>query len=306
MHRPVLLEAVLDGLAIKPDGIYIDGTFGRGGHSRGILQHLGPDGRLIALDKDPEAIIIGETEPFRDPRFCMVHCSFAQLEKVVQSRGYLGKVNGVLLDLGVSSPQLDEAKRGFSFRKDGPLDMRMDLQQTMDATTWINQASEAEISRVIFELGEERFARRIAREIVKAREEKPISRTLQLAEVVKKACPTREVKKHPATRTFQAIRIFINHELEDLREVLPQSLGVMAKGGRLCVISFHSLEDRIVKQFISKEVRGADIPRDIPIKDEERRHRLRKIGSLIRPNYAEVESNPRARSARLRIAEKIS
>ncbi len=304
-HRPVLLEAALNGLAIKPDGIYVDGTFGRGGHSFGLLQQLGPNGRLLALDKDPEAVAVGETGPFRDPRFCILHRSFAELEKIVQDRGWHGKVNGVLLDLGVSSPQLDEAKRGFSFRKDGPLDMRMNVQQGMDAATWINHVSEAELSQVLREYGEERFSKRIAREIVKSRETQPITRTLQLADIVARACPKREIKKHPATRTFQAIRIFINRELEELRDGLPQCVNVLEKGGRLCVISFHSLEDRIVKQFIQRESRGEDIPREIPIKEIQRKHRLKKIGSLIKPSDAESEENPRARSARLRIAEKV-
>jgi len=304
-HQPVLLNEAVEGLAVKPNGIYVDGTFGRGGHSRVILQRLGPDGRLMALDKDPSAIAIGETGPFRDPRFCIVHKSFAELENVMQDRGWRGKVSGVLLDLGVSSPQLDDAKRGFSFSKDGPLDMRMNPTQSMDAATWINQAAENEISRVLYEYGEERFSRRIAKAIVIEREAQPIMRTKQLADIISKAIPTRELKKHPATRSFQGIRIFINRELEELREVLQQCLDVLAVGGRLCVISFHSLEDRIVKRFIQREVQGNDYPRDLPIKDDQIKRRLRKIGSLIRPSEVEISSNPRARSARLRIAEKL-
>lgn len=304
-HQPVLLNEVIDALAIRPNGIYIDGTFGRGGHSLAILQRLGPEGRLLALDKDPESVAVGETGPFRDPRFCIVHGSFTVLEKAVQDRGWHGNVNGVLLDLGVSSPQLDEAKRGFSFVKDGPLDMRMDLKQRMDATTWLNQASEADIRDVIFEFGEERFAKRIARFIVKAREQMPITRTVQLSEIVRQAVPKWEPKKHPATRTFQAIRIFINHEIDDLKICLPQCVTVMATGGRLCVISFHSLEDRVVKQFMQQESHGKELPRDLPIKAAELSHRLKKIGALIRPSEAEITNNPRARSARLRIAEKL-
>lgn len=305
-HQPVLLNEVVEGLAIKPNGIYVDGTFGRGGHSRVILQRLGPDGRLIALDKDPSAIAIGKVGPFRDPRFCIVHKSFAELEAVMQDRGCRGKVDGILLDLGVSSPQLDDPERGFSFLKDGPLDMRMNSEQGMDAATWINQAAENEISRVLFEYGEERYSRRIARTIVAERAIQPITRTKQLADIIAKSSPTRELKKHPATRSFQAIRIFINRELEDLREGLQQCLDSLAVGGRLCVISFHSLEDRIVKRFIQREVRGDDYPHDLPIPDKQIRRRLRKVGSLIRPSETEIIYNSRARSARLRIAEKLA
>lgn len=305
-HQPVLLNEVVDGLAIKPEGIYVDGTFGRGGHSRVILQRLGPDGRLMALDKDPSALAVGKSGPFRDPRFCIVHKSFAELQEVVQDRGWHGKINGVMLDLGVSSPQLDDPERGFSFIKDGPLDMRMNPQQSMDAATWINQAAEHDISRVLRDYGEERYARRIARAIVAAREIEPITRTKPLADIIAKASPTRELKKHPATRSFQAIRIFINRELEELREVLQQCLDVLAVGGRLCVISFHSLEDRIVKRFIQRAVQGDDYPRDLPIFDKQLRRRLRKIGGLIRPSEKEIISNSRARSARLRIAEKLA
>lgn len=304
-HKPVLLNEVITGLSIIPDGVYIDGTFGRGGHSLAILQRLGPEGRLMALDKDPQAITVGKSGPFRDPRFCIVHGSFTALEKAVQDRGWHGKVNGVLLDLGVSSPQLDDAKRGFSFAKEGPLDMRMNPGQGMDAATWINQADESEIRQVIFEFGEERFAKRIARAIVAARQETRITQTTQLSEIIRQAVPMREPKKHPATRTFQAIRIFINRELDELQQCLPQAINVLASGGRLCVISFHSLEDRIVKQFIQKESHGDELPRDLPIKAAQLSHRLKKVGALIRPTEEEINQNPRARSARLRIAEKM-
>lgn len=305
MHRPVLFEEVMEGLAIQEDGIYVDGTFGRGGHSLGLLQRLGPEGRLMAMDKDPAAIAIGKQGPFRDPRFCIEHETFGHFGKVIQNRGWHGKVNGILLDLGVSSPQLDDAKRGFSFTKDGPLDMRMNTEQTMDAATWINQADEKEIRRVLWHYGEERYAKRIAAAIVKTREEKPITRTLQLSDIVEKVSPRREIKKHPATRTFQAIRIFINRELEELCECLPQCLEALAVGGRLCVISFHSLEDRLVKRFIQKESRDHR-PREIPVLARELKHRLKKIGSLIRPSEMEIRENPRARSARLRIVEKVA
>lgn len=305
-HQPVLLNEVLTALAIKPNGIYIDGTFGRGGHSLAILKQLGPEGRLLAFDKDPAAIAAAKTGPFVDDRFEMIHGSFATIEKAVQARGWQGKINGVLLDLGVSSPQLDDAARGFSFAKDGPLDMRMNSTQGMDAATWINQADESEIRQVIFEFGEERFGRRIAKFIVNARQQAPITRTAQLSEIVSNAVPQREIKKHPATRTFQAIRIFINHELADLENSLPQCLNVLAIGGRLCVISFHSLEDRLVKHFIQRESQGDTMPRDLPIFAAQISHRFKKIGGLIRASDTEINQNPRARSARLRIAEKLS
>lgn len=305
MHKPVLFDEVIQGLAIRPDGVYIDGTFGRGGHSFGLLQRLGASGRLMAMDKDPEAIVIGNKDPFCDSRFSIVHDTFGNIGKAVKDCGWHRKVNGILLDLGVSSPQLDDAKRGFSFKKDGPLDMRMNPKQILDAATWINQAQESEIRRVLWNYGEERYAKRIASAIVKEREEKPILSTFQLSEVVKKAIPRREIKKHPATRTFQAVRIFINHELEELQNCLPQGLEALVKGGRLCVISFHSLEDRIVKQFIQKE--SCDLfPREIPILWSEIKHRLKKIGALIRPSEAKIRKNPRARSARLRIVEKLT
>lgn len=306
IHRPVLFDEVIKGLAVQPDGIYVDGTFGRGGHSFGLLQRLGASGHLMAMDKDPEAISIGNEGPFCDSRFSIVHDTFGNLGKAVKDHGWHGKVNGILLDLGVSSSQLDDTKRGFSFKKDGPLDMRMNPKQAMDTATWINLAQENEIRRVLWNYGEERYAKRIATAIVKAREETPILRTLQLSEVVEKAIPHREIKKHPATRTFQAVRIFINHELEELQNCLPQGLEALAKGGRLCVISFHSLEDRIVKRFIEKESRGDLLPREIPILWSEIKHRLKKIGALIRPSEAEIRENPRARSARLRIVEKLT
>jgi len=304
-HQPVLLTEALQGLAIKPDGIYVDGTFGRGGHSKGILARLGPHGRLIALDKDPVAIETGKQAPFMDPRFCILHDSFTGLYHAMQDRGYLNNVNGILLDLGVSSPQLNEPARGFSFIHDGPLDMRMNPQQGTSAATWINQASEEDIARVLYEYGEERFSRRIARAIVNARQQSRIESTLQLSDIIKKAHPAWERRIHPATRSFQGIRIFINRELEDLQNVLDQTADVLASAGRLCVISFHSLEDRIVKQFIQQQASKDDYPPGLPIQHTEDRRRIRKVGGLIRPTEAEIALNPRARSARLRIAEKI-
>ncbi len=258
------------------------------------------------MDKDPEAIATGIEGPFQDQqRFAIVHETFANLEKIIRNRGWYGKVNGIMLDLGVSSPQLDKPKRGFSFIKDGPLDMRMNPEEGMDAATWLNQASKEDIRRVLWNYGEERYAKRIAEAIVKMREEKPITHTLQLSEIVVKASPRHEIKKHPATRTFQAIRIFINRELDELSKCLPQCLEILAIKGRLCVISFHSLEDRIVKRFIQKE--SCDLlPRELPILASEVKYRLKKIGALIKPMEAEIRENPRARSARLRIVEKLA
>jgi len=305
VHQPVLFTEAIQGLEIKPNGVYVDGTFGRGGHSSGILAKLGSDGWLIALDKDPAAIKIGKQGIFEDPRFCIIHDSFTGLKLVIQNRGLIGKVDGILFDLGVSSPQLEDPERGFSFLRDGPLDMRMNPEQGMDAATWINQAKAEEISNVLHEYGEERFARRIAKAIVNARELKRIETTRELSEIIKRAHPAWERRIHPATRSFQGIRIFINHELDDLALGLQQSLEVLAVGGRLCVISFHSLEDRIVKRFIQQHASVGDYPPGLPIKHTEDNRRLRKVGGLIRPTEVEIAENPRARSARLRIAEKI-
>jgi 16S rRNA (cytosine1402-N4)-methyltransferase len=306
IHKPVLLEESLEGLAIKPDGIYIDCTFGRGGHSAAILEKLNENGRLLALDKDPEAIKKSKEPPFAgDLRFCIEHDSFAGLERAVQSRGWHGKVNGILLDLGVSSPQLDDPERGFSFMKDGPLDMRMNPEEGVSAATWINEAEQADIARVLKEYGEERFAKRIAGWIVEAREKAPITTTLQLSDIVARANPKWEKKKNPATRSFQGIRIFINRELDDLHQCLDQCLEVLAIGGRLSVISFHSLEDRIVKRFIQKHCKGDELPPGVPIKASDLNQRLKKLGAVISPSEEELEKNYRARSSKLRIAEKL-
>ncbi len=306
-HQPVLLEEVIAGLNIKPDGVYVDATFGRGGHSLAILQRLGSNGRLIALDKDPQAVQYGEKGPMKeDTRFEIVHASFAQMEQVLSERDLLNKVAGILMDLGVSSPQLDSAERGFSFLRDGPLDMRMDITQGMDAATWLNTADVADIIKILKEFGEERFAKRIATAIIRDRSERPLSTTKQLADLIAHASPVHEKHKHPATRSFQAIRIFINRELDDLKQGLKQSVDVLAVGGRLCIISFHSLEDRIVKRFIKEEADGGFVPRGLPIKESDLNKRLIKIGKLIIPSEDEIKHNARARSARLRIAERRS
>lgn len=305
-HHPVLLEEALEALNIEENGIYIDGTFGRGGHAREILNRLGQNGQLIAIDKDSEAVRNAREQFKTDPRFSIERGSFAMLEQLVDHRGLLNKVNGLLLDLGVSSPQLDDPQRGFSFLKEGPLDMRMDTESGVSAKEWLATASEDEISRVLKTFGEERFHRRIARAITGTREESPIQTTNQLAEIVFKAIPRHEKHKHPATRTFQAIRIFINHELEDVSRCLQQVINVLAVGGRMVVISFHSLEDRIVKRFIRDQSRGKPFPPDLPVRAEELQCKLKPIGKAIRPGKEEIARNPRARSAVMRIAERIA
>jgi 16S rRNA (cytosine1402-N4)-methyltransferase len=304
-HRPVLLTEVLAGLDIQADGIYVDGTFGRGGHAAAILQGLGPDGRLLAMDRDPEAVKSAEMQFGSDPRFEIEHASFARLGEVVAERELSGRVNGLLLDLGVSSPQLDDAARGFSFLDDGPLDMRMDPAAGESAAQWLAGASERSISDVLKVYGEERFARRIARKILETRKDQTIRTTRQLAELVAAAVPVRERNKHPATRTFQAIRIYINRELEELEAVLSQVPDVLSVHGRMAVISFHSLEDRMVKRFIRREYQGEQLPPDLPVVQSQHRPRLKPLGKAIRPGRAEVDHNPRARSAVLRVAERL-
>lgn len=304
-HRPVLLDEVLEALNIRPHGIYLDGTFGRGGHSEAILARLNEHGRLLAMDKDPQAIAVAEQRFAGDPRFSIVRGSFTMLGQEVESRGWKGKVDGILLDLGVSSPQLDDAQRGFSFRHDGPLDMRMDPQSGISAAEWLNTAKEEEIARVLKEYGEERFAKRIARAIVQQRVFEPISTTGRLAKIVAEANPKWERDKNPATRSFQAIRIYINAELEELEKVLSQSVAMLAPSGRLAVISFHSLEDRRVKRFIRDEARGGDFPPDLPLTDIQLNRRLRAVGKDIRAGKEELATNPRSRSAVLRVAERL-
>jgi 16S rRNA (cytosine1402-N4)-methyltransferase len=289
-------------LGIRPEGVYVDATFGRGGHSQAVLSRLGAGGRLLALDRDPAAVAAGKT--WRDPRFSLVHTAFSALGEAVRSQG-IDQVDGVLFDLGVSSPQLDEGLRGFSFRFDAPLDMRMDTTQGLTAAQWLNQAPEEEIARVVRDYGEERFARQVARAIVEARATTPLATTRQLATLVAGAVRTRERGQDPATRTFQAVRIFINRELEEIEAALPQAVELLKPGGRLVVISFHSLEDRLVKRFLRSESAGEQVPPEIPVLAARLRPgRLRLVGKAIRPSEAECRANPRARSATLRIAER--
>ncbi len=310
MHITVLLHEAVDALAIKPNGTYIDGTFGRGGHSRLILSKLGEGGQLIAFDKDPEAVAAGQA--INDQRFSIKHGDFSDLQKILQSMG-ITQVDGVLLDLGMSSPQLDEASRGFSFGSDGPLDMRMDTSRGETAAQWLASVSEAHLGEVIKEYGEERFARQIARAIIMARTRQPIVTTLQLAEIVAAVVRSRggrrENKQNPATRTFQAIRIFLNQELEGLSSILPQCVGLLKPSGRLAVISFHSLEDRLVKRYVRAAANTDELPRGLPLRDKEvqrfSNQKLKLIGKAIRPSQVEVSANVRARSAVLRVAERV-
>ena len=301
-HTTVLLNEAVAALAIKPEGIYVDGTFGRGGHSKLILERLGGNGILIALDKDPAAISVGKQ--WRDRRFRIVHSSFVQLAEVLSKQG-VEMVDGILLDLGVSSPQLDDAERGFSFRFDAPLDMRMDVSSGITAAQWLATVDEGLLGEVIHDYGEERFAKQIARSIVAARTIQPIDTTRQLAELVGKAVRTREPGQNPATRTFQAIRIYLNQELEELARVLPDCVKHLKSAGRLVVISFHSLEDRIVKHFMRDMAEGDKLPRDVPVRASEvPRGKLKLIGKAVRAGVMEMKDNPRARSAVMRVAER--
>ena len=305
-HTTVLLDEAVDALVTDPNGFYVDGTFGRGGHATRILGALSERGRLMAIDKDPEACQVAGEKFAGDSRFQIVRGSFAQLAEMVSAQHRLGEVQGVLLDLGVSSPQLDDASRGFSFLRDGPLDMRMDPDAGISAADWLATAEEQEISRVLRDYGEERFARRMARAIIAARNEQPITRTARLAAIVAEANPSWEKGKHPATRAFQGIRIFINRELEDLELALASILDVLAVGGRLVVISFHSLEDRIVKRFIREQERGKPLPKGLPILEKDIVRRMRSVGKASKPGSAEVATNLRSRSAVMRVAEKLS
>jgi len=300
-HQPVLLEEAIAALMVSADGVYLDGTFGRGGHSSRILDALSPSGALIGFDQDPAAVEAASLLAERDPRFTFRAVNFQSLGDWVAP----GSLSGVLLDLGVSSPQLDEPSRGFSFSHDGPLDMRMNPNEGQSAASWLSTASESEIARVLKTLGEERFARRIAGAIVAARAQAPIDRTAQLAEVVAAANPRREDKKHPATRSFQAIRLHINRELDVLEAVLEQIIRALAPGGRMVVISFHSLEDRIVKRFIRNKARGERLPRGVPVQYEPPTALMRAVGKAIVPSPDEVAQNPRSRSAIMRVAERL-
>lgn len=309
MHISVLLEEAVDALNIQKGGIYVDGTYGRGGHSRLILSRLDKSGQLIAFDKDPAAI--SEARSILDERFQAVHSSYAGMYTALQSLG-INRVDGILLDLGVSSIQLDEASRGFSFRHDGPLDMRMDSSRGKTAAEWLTMASEAELKEIIRTYGEERYAGQIASAIIMEQARQPISTTLRLAEIVAAVVRKRghrDDRQHPATRTFQAIRIHLNQELEELSMTLPQCVELLNTGGRLVVISFHSLEDRIVKRFMRMQTGTDTLPRRLPIREEESRlhnqQKLRIIGKKIRPGSDEVSANPRARSAVMRVAEKL-
>jgi len=302
-HSPVLYSEVLSGLSIKPEGIYLDVTFGRGGHSQGILSSLNSSGRLIAFDKDPEAIAAGVTIMEQDSRLSLLKTKFSAAIEVLQSVG-VRKVDGILADLGVSSPQLDSVNRGFSFQKSGPLDMRMDPQAGHSASDWLANADQDEIERVLREYGEERYARRIAREIVRTRSECPITKTSQLAAIVRRAQPSHERKKNPSTRTFQAVRIFINQEIFELSSLLKASLSILSSGGRLCIISFHSVEDRVVKRFIRNEEKPEESKEFWPLPVQKKKPRLISVGKPFKPTDCEKKVNPRSRSAILRIAER--
>jgi len=302
-HRTVLLAEAVAALKVQPEGIYVDATFGRGGHSRAVLDRLGERGRLIALDRDPQAV--AAAGDWDDARFDLVHAPFSRLSEVLRAR-VVGAIDGVLLDLGVSSPQLDDARRGFSFRFDAPLDMRMDTTRGETAAQWLAHAKQQEIAGVLKDYGEERFAHAIAKAVVAARTGEPVTTTRQLAALVAQAVRTREPGQHPATRTFQALRILVNQELEELSLVLPQAVDALKPGGRLVVISFHSLEDRIVKRFLRDAAQPDRLPARLPLRAAELpRPRLRLVGKPQRPDAAETNANPRARSAVMRVAEKI-
>jgi len=306
-HTTVLLDEAVNGLNIKSDGIYIDGTFGRGGHSRLILSQLGENGRLYAIDRDPQAI--AAAAEITDPRFNIIHGPFSALAEYMTERGLSGRIDGILLDLGVSSPQLDDAERGFSFMRDGPLDMRMDPTRGQSAAEWLLKAEENDIAFVLKTFGEERFAKRIARAIVERNREQPMTRTKELADVIYAATPVKDKFKHPATRSFQAIRIWINSELEEIELALKGALSTLATGGRLSIISFHSLEDRIVKRFMREQSRGPQVPHGLPMTEDQLSRlggrQLKALGKMM-PGEAEIGDNPRARSSVLRIAERTA
>ena len=305
LHRPVLLSEAVEALAIKPDGYYLDGTFGRGGHSAEILKNLGESGSLLAMDQDPLAIEVAELKFSDDPRFEIVRKNFESLEEVVASREMTQRVDGVLLDIGVSSPQLDDASRGFSFIRPGPLDMRMNPHVGQSAAEWLATVEEYDLTTVLMHFGEEKFARRIANAIVETRKETVINDTVQLANIIEAAIPVKPKNKHPATKSFQAIRIHINRELEVLESALRASLNVLAVGGRLAVISFHSLEDRMVKRFFREVSRGPQIPKDIPILAKDLEQPFKLVGKAIKPGKKEVQENPRSRSSVLRVIERV-
>jgi len=305
-HTTVLLHEAVDALVSEPDGFYVDGTFGRGGHTAELLSRLSGQGSVLAIDKDPQAIASGKERFAGDDRLQLFHGSFADLQNVTAEMGKSGEVSGVLLDLGVSSPQLDQAERGFSFMRDGPLDMRMDTSRGLSAAEWIADANEQEIARVIKDYGEERFARRMASAVVRERAIKPITGTVQLASILAEAHPAWERGRHPATKAFQGIRIFINRELDDLEDLLSQVIDTLKVGGRLVIISFHSLEDRRVKRFIRDQQQGIKLPKNLPVRDVDRGVRLVKVGKAIKPANSEVDGNVRSRSAVMRVAERVA
>ena len=308
-HIPVLLNEVLDGLDIKEDGIYVDATFGRGGHSRKILERLGPSGRLYGLDRDLTAV--EAAKEIKDERFCITHSAFSNILEVCEDLGIAGKVDGILMDIGVSSPQIDDPSRGFSFDKDGPLDMRMDQSAKLDAKTIVNTYSKQDLAYIFKVYGEENFASKVAAAIVRDREKKPFETTLELSEFIKRVIGGKPTPKHKATRCFQALRIAVNGELDELKKALDSSLDVLADNGRLCVISFHSLEDRIVKTFIKDKSQGQKVPNGLPLTFEETEKmrlataKVEPVGGAIKATSEEIESNVRSRSATLRICRRL-
>jgi len=303
-HQPVLLNEALESLNIRPSGIYIDATFGRGGHSLAILQQLNEAGRLIAFDQDPEAVAFARQNFADEPRLTIEHCNFNQVASVVEQFGLTGKIDGVLMDLGVSSPQLDDAQRGFSFLRSGPLDMRMDTEQGITAAQWLARVKPADLINVLKKYGEEKFAKRIATAIVEIREQREITETGDLAEIISNAIPVKEKHKHPATRSFQAIRIYVNQELRSIEQGLKGAASVLAKGGRLSVISFHSLEDRIVKRFMRDISSRPKLPAGLPVMEADIEVPYRLVAKPAVAGAKELEANPRARSARLRVLER--
>lgn len=306
-HQPVLLHEAIDALSIKPSGIYLDGTFGRGGHSAAIVEQLNDQGHLLATDRDPEAVATAMERFGNDQRFTIVRANFTELHAECDKRGWLGRIDGILLDLGVSSPQLDDSERGFSMRANGPLDMRMDPDSGISAAQWLETAKVNEISLVLKKYGEERFAKRIARAIVAHRDEHgPFTDTATLSKVITEANPKWERERHPATRSFQAIRIEINAELKAIEQFLDSVMEMLAPGGRLVVISFHSLEDRRIKRFMRDLARGDDFPPDLPITFDQINPELKLVGKAVRASKEELERNPRARSAVMRVAERMA
>lgn len=305
-HRPVLLTEAVEALAIKPGGIYLDGTFGRGGHAQAILDRLDENGRLLAMDQDPRAIEVAHQKFAHDSRFEIVQKNFEGMEEVVAERNLQQKIDGVLLDIGVSSPQLDDASRGFSFLRPGPLDMRMNPHAGQSAAEWLAVVDEYDLVTVLMRFGEEKFARRIAHAIVETRQHTAITDTVQLAKIIEAAIPVKDKNKHPATRSFQAIRIYVNRELEVLENALQAALNVLSVGGRLAVISFHSLEDRIVKRFFRDKARGPQLPKDIPIMAKDIEQPFKLVGKAVKPGKQELQENPRSRSSVLRVLERVS